>query len=111
MITIKERINAKNAYLVGDNYIKLFVSEELWKGYGLAEDDTFQCSRSEDGKSYITICSCNISKGLVLKLEDGNFLQIVHDYDVFFLSECWVKCPNNFNLYSYENKHIFSRKV
>jgi hypothetical protein len=88
----------------------LFVNEELWKGYGLAEDDTFQCSRSEDGKSYITICSWNISKGLVLKLEDGNFLQIVHDYDVLCLSECWVKCPNDFKLSGYEKKHIFREK-
>ena len=40
-------------------------------------------------------------------LEDENFIQIVHDYDVLYLSECWVKCPNDFTLSGYETKHIF----
>ena len=34
----------------------------------------------------------------------------MRDYDVLFLSECWVKCPNDFNLCGYENKHIFREK-
>jgi hypothetical protein len=76
------RIISRSENLVSKN---LSVSEELWKDNGLAEDVTFQCSRSEDRKSYIKIYSWNISKGLVLKLEDENFLQIVRDYDVLFI--------------------------
>jgi hypothetical protein len=49
-------------------------------------------------------------KGLARKLEDENFLQIVREYDVLCLSECWVKCPNDFNLKGYEKKYLFRNK-
>jgi hypothetical protein len=47
---------------------------------------------------------------LARKLEDENFLQIVREYDVLCLSECWVKCPNDFNLNGYEKKYLFRNK-
>ena len=44
------------------------------------------------------------------KLEDENFIRILREYDVLCLSECWVKCPNNFDLSGYEKKHVFREK-
>ena len=31
-------------------------------------------------------------------------------HHVLFLRECWVKCPNDFKLSGFENKHIFREK-
>ena len=45
----------------------------------------------------INICTWNISKGLVRKLSDSGFLNIVKEYDVLCFNECWVKCPDDFD--------------
>lgn len=34
----------------------------------------------------------------------------MREYDVLCLSECWVKCPNDFNLSGYEKKYLFREK-
>ena len=34
----------------------------------------------------------------------------MREYDVLCLSECWVKCPNDFNLKGYEKKYLFRNK-
>jgi hypothetical protein len=50
------------------------------------------------GKSVINICTWDISKGLVRKLSDSGFLNIVKEYDVMCFNECWVKCPDDFDI-------------
>ena len=52
----------------------------------------------------INICTWNISKGLVRKLFDSGFLNIVKEYDVLCFHECWVKCPDDFDIEGYEKK-------
>ena len=34
----------------------------------------------------------------------------MREYDVLCLSECWVKCSNDFNLKGYEKKYLFRNK-
>ena len=34
----------------------------------------------------------------------------MREYDVLCLSECWVKCPNDFSLSGYEKKYLFREK-
>ncbi|VDI50111.1 Hypothetical predicted protein, partial [Mytilus galloprovincialis] len=47
---------------------------------------------------------------LVRKLRDKEFVQIVSEYDVLCLSECWVKCPDEFELDGYEKKYLARSK-
>ncbi|VDI37956.1 Hypothetical predicted protein [Mytilus galloprovincialis] len=51
-----------------------------------------------------------IWEGLVRKLRDKEFVQIVSEYDVLCLSECWVKCPDEFELDGYEKKYLARSK-
>ena len=44
------------------------------------------------------------------KLNDGKFLQLVNKYDILCLSECWVKCPDDFDLKGYEKSYVFREK-
>ena len=50
-----------------------------------------------------------ISKGIIRKLADGEFLKTVCENDTCF-NECWVKCPKEFELNGYEKKNICQEK-
>ena len=76
---LNERKNGKTAYIVGD---KLFINGSLWKDQEGAECDENSTENESSGKSVINICTWNISKGLVRKLSDSGFLNIVKEYDV-----------------------------
>jgi hypothetical protein len=56
--------------------------------------------------------SWNISKGIIRKLADGEFLKSVCENDIICFNECWVKYPKEFELNGYiENvTFIFSIK-
>ena len=58
----------------------------------------------------INICTWHISKGLVRKLSDSGFLNIVKEYDVLCFNECWVKYPDDFDIEGYEKKHVHREK-
>ena len=73
-----------------------FINGSLWKGYEAAECDENSTENESSGKSVINICTWNISKGLVRKLSDSGFLNIVKEYDMLCYNECWVKCPDAF---------------
>ena len=45
----------------------------------------------------INICTWNISKGLVRKLSDSGFLNIVKEDGVLCFNECCVKCPEDYS--------------
>ena len=105
---LNERKNGKTAYIVGD---KLFINGRLWKGQEAAECDENSTENESSGKSGINICTWNISKGLVRKLSDSGFLNIVKEYDVLCFNECWVKCPDDFDIEGYEKKHVHREKL
>lgn len=44
------------------------------------------------------------------KLKDKEFLQIVNKFDILCLNECWVKCPDEFDLLGYEKEYIVRKK-
>ena len=58
----------------------------------------------------LNICSWNISKGLLRKLSDSNFVNLVNKYDILRLNECWLKCPDEFELKGYVHKYLFRKK-
>ena len=101
-IMLKERKNNQKAYIAGD---KLYVNGELWKQQESAENDT------QHHKDVLNVCSLDIPKGLVRKLSDKSFLELINKYDILCLNECWVKCPTYFDLPSYEKKVFISREV
>ena len=59
----------------------------------------------------INICTWNISKGLVRKLFDSGFLNIVKEYDVLCFNECWVKCPDDVDIEGYEKSMCIEKNV
>ena len=99
-VMLKERQENKKAYIVGD---KLFVDGTLWQEQGSAESDI-----NENGnvKNVHKVCSWNISKGIIRKLADGEFLKFVCENDIICFNECWVKCPKEFELNGYEKKYV-----
>ena len=58
----------------------------------------------------LNICSWNISKGLLRKLSDSNFVNLVNKYDILCLNECWLKCPDELKLKGYAHKYLFREK-
>jgi hypothetical protein len=34
----------------------------------------------------------------------------VKEYDVLCFNECWVKCPDDFDIEGYEKKHVYREK-
>ena len=47
---------------------------------------------------------------MIRTLHDKDFLQIVSEYDILCFSECWVKCPNEFELPGYEKYYVSRSK-
>jgi hypothetical protein len=47
----------------------------------------------------------------VRKLSNKSFLELINKYDILSLNECWVKCPTDFDLPSYEKQVFISREV
>lgn len=35
---------------------------------------------------------------------------MINKYDVLCFNECWVKCPEDFNLIGFEKKYVFRKK-
>lgn len=99
-VMLKERQENKKAYIVGD---KLFVNGTLWKEQESAESDI---NESGSVKSVLKVCSWNISKGIIRKLADGEFLKSVCENDIICFNECWVKCPKEFELNGYGKKYV-----
>ena len=97
---VKERQENKKAYIVGD---KLFVNGTLWKEQGSAESDI---NENRSVKSALKVCSWNISKGIIRKLADGEFLKFVCENDIICFNECCVKCPKEVELNGYEKKYV-----
>ena len=97
---LKERQENKKAYIVGD---KLFVNGTLCIEQGSAESDI-----NENGSvtSVLKVCSLNISKRIIRKLADGEFIKSVCENDIICFNECWVKCPKEFEMNGYETKNM-----
>jgi hypothetical protein len=62
-------------------------------------------------KSVLKVCSWNISKGIIRKLADGEFLKSVCENDIICFNECWVKYPKEFELNGYAKKICVKRKM
>ena len=50
------------------------------------------------------MCYVSMSAGLSAQII------IVEEYDVLFFNECWVKCPDDFDVEGYEKKHVYREK-
>ena len=62
-------------------------------------------------KSALKVCSWNISKGIIRKLADGEFLKSVCENDIICFNECLVKCPKEFELNGYEKNMCQEKNV
>ena len=96
-----KRKEKKAAFMVGD---KLYVDRVLWKEQEFAEDGRNINSVKENlksNKNSLKVCSWNISKGLLGKLADKEFLHEVVDSDIVCFNECWVKYPKEIELDGY----------
>ena len=73
---LKARKESQKSYINGD---KLFINGQLWKEQDSAEK-RYNSALSSAKKGYRNVletCSWNISKGLLRKLRDGIFAQIM----------------------------------
>jgi hypothetical protein len=64
----------------------------------------------KSNKNSLKVGSWNISKGLLRKLADKEFLHDVVDSDIVCFNECWVKCPKEFELDGYCTKYVYRQK-
>ena len=64
----------------------------------------------KSNKYSLKVGSWNISKGLLRKLADKEFLHEVVDSDIVCFNECWVKCPKEFELDGYCTKYVYRQK-
>ena len=62
----------------------------------------------ESGNLELSFISWNVNKGLRQKLKDPEFVNIVNNYDIICLLECWVSENDQIELEGYE-QHIFPR--
>ena len=65
----------------------------------------------KSNKNSLKVGSWNISKGLLRKLADKEFLHEVVDSDIVCFNECWVKCPKEFELDGYCTNMCIGKSV
>ena len=96
----KESDRGKKTRIVGS---KLFVNNKLFKKYS----NGHVVDRDQD----IHLLSWNIN-GLTRKLADPDFISLINNYDLIFLTETWLSKRShvNLNVKDFDSVHLFRNK-
>ena len=80
-----------------------------WAGARLlvrdGKDGVFREIKKQDKREKFNIISWNIN-GLIRKLSDTDFLELINSYDFFLFSETWASTSFNLELNGFQSFHI-----